>query len=232
MSRKDETCDPEEQICRTPAHTFEAPCACCSGTGWARTGAAAAAFHGGGHGSGHGGHGRGHAGGARLAVCLACHGIGGCPLEGGGTARAAAGAATRRRRTHMHRLAPCHNLSQSRALAPPPAGYVRHTTTRFVPEDPTHLTLARTPPPEKARHPLFAPRKRQQAPAPAAEPAAAPVPEPQAAPAPAPTPAPKAAPAPRAPPRAAPRARGPLGGLPPLPQAQPAYQAVRVNWNS
>jgi hypothetical protein len=72
MRREDETCDPEEQICRTPAHTYESPCACCSGTGWTRTAAAASAFRG----HGHGGHGRGHAGGARLGICIACFGIG------------------------------------------------------------------------------------------------------------------------------------------------------------
>ncbi|GBF88041.1 hypothetical protein Rsub_00753 [Raphidocelis subcapitata] len=58
MHASEEFCDPEEHICKTPSHTYEAACACCSGTGWSRGRA-----------------GRGGRGG-RLGVCLACHGIG------------------------------------------------------------------------------------------------------------------------------------------------------------
>lgn len=51
----EERCDPEEELCRTPLHVYEARCTACSGTGWARAPT------------------NGRRG--QLSVCMVCHGL-------------------------------------------------------------------------------------------------------------------------------------------------------------
>jgi len=62
MMRDEETCDPYESLCKTPTHTYEAACAVCCGTGWARNSRS------------------GRRGGGGLGTCLVCHGMGECAL--------------------------------------------------------------------------------------------------------------------------------------------------------
>ncbi|GBF90286.1 hypothetical protein Rsub_02392 [Raphidocelis subcapitata] len=56
LMREDELCDPQESICKTPSHTYEAECLVCSGTGWARNAS------------------NGRRG--TLGTCILCHGLG------------------------------------------------------------------------------------------------------------------------------------------------------------
>lgn len=56
LMRDEEFCDPDERICKTPTHVYEAACVMCSGTGWARNSSNGR---------------RGH-----LGTCISCHGLG------------------------------------------------------------------------------------------------------------------------------------------------------------